>query len=189
MSVKEYPVKIHLKSKISSLLFDDTTRPLVVEDEDGELALVGNTPAVADTVSEEAECDIIEAVTDGVLSVEGDSFTVSYTESEESGMGGSTTKICFERELPEVITMVRCGQVSSAMLFDPSDARRICTYDTGIMPIELAVNTKRVKNSITERGGDVLLEYTVEMRGMQTQRTLMEFSVVRDKRQPAEALS
>lgn len=188
MESKVYPVKIHIKSKIANLLGEDEPRPVVVEDDDGELTVVGTA---VNTNSEKSSSlndysDIIETVTDGSIRVERDAFTVSYKEHEKMGFSNSTTSLSFNPSSPNVITMIRTGDASSAMLFDPSANRQICSYDTGIMPIELAVNTKNVRNSLTESGGSIFLEYTVEMRGIKTQHTQMEFKVKRTENRNEE---
>ena len=66
--------------------------------------------------------------------------------------------------------MLRCGTVSTALVFE-EEKRHLCAYDTGVLPFELCIYTKSVKNGITEAGGRLELQYLVEIRGAKAEQT------------------
>ena len=67
---------------------------------------------------EQQEDDVIELVTEGRLEREDEGhFTLSYQESEVTGLEGTLTTFQIE---PERITLMRLGGVNSEMVFDPA---------------------------------------------------------------------
>ncbi len=93
---------------------------------------------------------------------------IYYEETELTGMEGSRTTVCFDRENPEIITMMRSGQVSTALVFERGK-RHHCVYNTPYMPFEVCVWTIDVKNEIEEKGL-FELDYIVEIRGARAER-------------------
>ncbi len=102
---------------------------------------------------------------------------IEYDETEISGMEGSTTSISFEKKNPELVTMLRGGAVYTALVFEAAK-RHICAYETQYMPFELCVYTVKTKNTISRRGGKIILDYFVQIRGASAQRTKMTLEII-----------
>ncbi len=120
----------------------------------------------------------IEMTVEGIFKKDdGGNVTLSYPEPEENGMAGCDTVISFNAAEPDSVTMTRYGAISTALAFDLKNRRQMCSYDTGIIPIEFCICTKNVKNSIGEEGGILLLDYSIEMRGVPTERNRMVIEV------------
>ena len=76
---------------------------------------------------EQQEDDVIELVTEGRLEREDEGhFTLSYQESEVTGLEGTLTTFQIE---PERITLMRLGGVNSEMVFELG-RRHLSMYDT-----------------------------------------------------------
>ncbi len=120
----------------------------------------------------------IEMFSEGELYVTDDRVIIAYDESELTGMEGSSTQVRFERNHPELVTMMRSGSVSTILVFEEGK-RHICTYQTPYMPFEICVYTKSVKNELLERGV-IDLDYIVEIRGAQAERTQFKIEVFED---------
>jgi len=45
------------------------------------------------------------------------------------------------------------------------------------MPVEFTVNTRKVGNTVTEKGGAILLDYCIEIRGVNTERNKLFIKV------------
>lgn len=105
-----------------------------------------------------------------------ETVTLSYPESELTGMQGSQSSIIFRTDDPGLIHMVRTGTVSTALTFR-AHCRAICTYDTPYMPFQVGIHSLRVDNSLLETG-KLNLEYIIEIRGAQAERCRMEMTVV-----------
>lgn len=114
----------------------------------------------------------IEISTEGVLVHEDGRFSVRYDETELTGMEGSVTVVEFSDDDPSTVTMTRSGSASASMIFK-ENSRYMSTYETGIFPIEMCVATKSVCNEITENGGTVTIDYTIEIHGVCMERTYL----------------
>jgi uncharacterized beta-barrel protein YwiB (DUF1934 family) len=108
--------------------------------------------------------------TEGILSFDEKTVSLSYNEDETSGMEGSVTRLVFNRDDRGMVSMIREGQVSSSLVFSDTDRRQLCMYDTGILPpFEICVYTRDIVNEINENGGYIELDYLIELRGVSMQ--------------------
>ncbi len=114
------------------------------------------------------EPEKIQIKTLGAYELDGNNVKIYYDETELTGMEGSRTTICFDRATSEIITMMRTGQVSTALVFEKGK-RHHCVYNTPYMPFEVCVWTIDVKNQIEEKGL-FELDYIVEIRGARAER-------------------
>lgn len=104
--------------------------------------------------------DVIELVTDGTLAQEGgDSYTLSYQESEVTGMEGTLTTFHIE---PERITLMRMGEFSSQMVFEEG-RRHLSLYNTPYGPLSVEVNTHSMLSHISPSGGEIKISYYMEI--------------------------
>lgn len=94
---------------------------------------------------------------------------ISYEETELTGMEGSSTVISFDQKNEGVVTMLRTGLVSTALVFE-AGKRHHCVYSTPYMPFEVCVHTLSVKNDVTANGY-LEIDYIVEIRGARAERT------------------
>ena len=132
---------------------------------------------------EEIESDVennapegpIEMFSEGELYITDERVIIAYDESELTGMEGSHTQVRFEKSAPELVTMMRSGSVSTILVFEEGK-RHICTYQTPYMPFEICVYTTKVINNLLENGV-IELDYIVEIRGAQAERTQFKIEV------------
>ena len=94
---------------------------------------------------------------------------ITYTEDESTGLGGSETAIIYNIAEKGIVTMVREGAVSTALVFE-AGKRHHSVYSTPYMPFTVCVHTLKVDNRI-ENDGILELDYIVEIRGAQAERT------------------
>ena len=134
-----------------------------------------------DSSSEHGE-ELLELISEGRMQrlidpeTGAETVTLSYPESELTGMQGSQSSIIFRTDDPGLIHMVRTGTVSTALTFR-AHCRAICTYDTPYMPFQVGIHSLRVDNSLLETGR-LTLEYIIEIRGAQAERCRMEMTVM-----------
>ena len=119
--------------------------------------------------SEEPES--AEMMMEGRLVVTSKRAELVYHESELTGMEGSVTKIGFDLDTPLLVTMLRGGSVSTALVFEPHQ-RHICVYNTPFSSFEVCVHTLEVKNGLLE-SGRLYLDYLIEIHGARTERCQM----------------
>lgn len=101
---------------------------------------------------------------------------IAYT--EEESMDDTDSVIVYDRARPNAVSICRTGSVVN-MLVCEKGVRHISAYKTPIMPFEIAVYTKKCEGGFTfERGGSLELDYMVEVRGADMQRTVMTIDAI-----------
>ena len=65
---------------------------------------------------------------------------IAYEETELTGMEGSCTSLSFTKDAPGIVSMLRSGTVSTALVFE-AGKRHHCVYKTPVMPFEICVHT------------------------------------------------
>ena len=129
-----------------------------------------------------AETEHSEMTVLGRYHDDGIRVAISYDEGELSGMEGSRTTVSYQKNEPGVITMLRTGSVKTALLFEKGRCHE-CVYQTPIAHFDVRVQTDEVNNSL-EGVGVLYLDYTVELKGAQPQRTKMTLTLLPDFDKP-----
>lgn len=125
--------------------------------------------------------DTLELGAQGYISDDGDRIEICYDESELTGMEGASTTLSFDKKNPALVTMLRGGSVTTAMVFEQKK-RHICVYETPYMPFELCIHTLAVRNELLTRGM-LYLDYVVEFKGAQAERT--KFTMMIEEKKPS----
>lgn len=108
---------------------------------------------------EGAEEESMELVTEGLLQWDGGAYNLSYQESEITGLGGTLTTFQIEKDC---VTLLRVGEVNSQMVFQEG-RRHLSMYDTPYGSLAVGINTRRMRAAIGERGGDIEIDYNIEI--------------------------
>lgn len=103
--------------------------------------------------------DTMELVTKGRLSRVGESYTLSYQESELTGLEGTLTTIQVDGGQ---VTLMRVGEFNSQLVFQEG-RRHLSMYNTPYGAMSIGVNTRHLMASLTDQGGDIEVDYTVEV--------------------------
>ena len=142
---------------------------------ESELVAANLAPIPDEEGGEDGE---MEMFFDGRLRLTDEEYSVSYEESALTGMEGATSQLFFRLDQPDLVTMLRTGAVSTALVFEPNK-RHTCVYKTPYMIFEACVHTLKVENKLLAdaTGGTLLLDYVVEIRGAQAERCCMTLSV------------
>ncbi|MCQ4864148.1 DUF1934 domain-containing protein [Pseudoflavonifractor phocaeensis] len=129
---------------------------------------------------EDVEDETIELVTEGLLNKEGEGeYTLSYQESELTGLEGTLTTFQVEQGR---ITLMRIGEVNSQMVFEEG-RRHLSMYDTPYGALAIGVNTRRMRSSLGEHGGDIEIDYAIEIDHAVAGQNLFQINV-REKKGP-----
>ena len=123
------------------------------------------------TVGEEDDTYIFGVT--GKLKKAGDNtLELSYADNES--LDGTFTVIRIDAAHPNMVTIMRNGGIVNTIVCEKG-VRHISVYDTPVMPFQLAVYTKKCEGAITfEKGGVLELDYMVELRGTDIQRTMLK---------------
>ena len=128
-------------------------------------------------VNAESGPEEMELVTPGRLVRDAQGrYTISYEESELTGLEGSATVLQIEGGR---VTLLREGSVNSQMVFEEG-CRHLSMYETPYGALSVGINTRRMKNTVGEDGGDLEIDYAVEIDNLLAGQNLFRMSVKRD---------
>ena len=124
---------------------------------------------------EDAPTDTIELVTEGTLTGDGKGYTLTYQESELTGLEGTRTTIRVEQD-GELVTMLRTGQVNAQMVFQVG-RRHLAMYNTPYGSMAIGVNTLHLMADVDDDGGEVEIDYAIEIDHAVAGRNLFRIEV------------
>ena len=102
----------------------------------------------------------MELVTAGTLKRDGaGGYTVSYQETELTGLEGTTTRLYIR---DGQVTLLREGSINSQMVFEEG-RRHLSMYETPYGALSIGVNTRRMRSTLGEAGGDLEIDYANEI--------------------------
>lgn len=137
----------------------------------------GDTPTLrAPAHIPEDDVERLEITAEANYHDDGTRISITYHESEMTGMAGAVTSISFNKNDTGLVSMLRHGTVKTAMVFE-TGKRHLCVYETPVMPFEVCILTSKVINAI-ESEGTLTLDYTVELRGAVAEQTHLHLRVL-----------
>lgn len=107
--------------------------------------------------------ETIELVTQGRYRYEPGLATISYTESELTGLCGVQSVFTIDENAKKAV-LCRTGPLNSTMTFVVGQTDE-SLYDMGFGGLLIRVCTTRMTTLFNERGGIFDLEYTIEIEG------------------------
>ena len=118
--------------------------------------------------------DEMELVTSGTLKRDsGGGFTISYQESELTGLEGTTTKLHIDGGR---VTLLREGSINSQMVFEEG-RRHLSMYETPYGALSIGINTRRMRSTLDEAGGDLEIDYAIEIDNLLAGHNLFRMNV------------
>ena len=101
--------------------------------------------------------EVTELATEGLMTIEGEEVTLTYQESELTGMEGTTTRFIVRGD---TVVLERTGMIVSRMEFKQGE-RSSSFYETpwGTMAVDIA--TTKLAHRLTERGGVMEIAFTI----------------------------
>ncbi len=124
-------------------------------------------------IYEGREPDVTELVTSGTLWEDDGGYTISYMETELTGLEGTTTQLRVEG--PRV-TLLREGSVNSQMIFEVG-RKHLSMYETPYGSLAIGIDTRRMKNTLDASGGDLEIDYAIEVDNLLAGKSLLQLSV------------
>ena len=122
----------------------------------------------------ESSPDEVELVTAGTLKEDGaGGYTVSYQETELTGMEGTTTRLHIHKGRA---TLLREGNVNSQMVFEEG-RRHLSMYETPYGALSIGVSTRRMRSTLGEAGGDLEIDYAIEIDNLVAGQNLFRMNV------------
>ena len=98
---------------------------------------------------------------------------LSYQESELTGLEGTRTSVMV---MPNQVVVDRDGTVKSRMVFREG-SKDSFLYSTPFGQATLGVDTRRIRGSMDERGGQIEIDYVVDMEHAVVTRNRFQITV------------
>ena len=122
---------------------------------------------------DDVDPDATELTTEGTLELTEKGLLLTYQETALTGMEGTTTT--FEVSGPQVI-LRRVGSVNSQMVFQEG-RRHMSMYNTPYGAIEIGINTSHLMTDLHDRGGDIEIDYAIEVDHAMAGRNIFQINV------------
>lgn len=109
---------------------------------------------------EEENSSTLDFMTDGLYSFIDNVGCLSYEETEVTGMPGTRTSVII---MPDRIVVDRDGSITSRMEFKEGEKSSFI-YKTPFGNATMGINTRHIKHSFDENGGNAEIEYVLDMQ-------------------------
>ncbi len=119
------------------------------------------------------DADTIEFVTDGIYCRTEEGYQIFYRESELTGLEGTCTTVDIT---PDAVSVERKGMLNAKMVFREGEKDRFL-YDTRFGAATLGVETRRVTADFNDLGGELSIDYIVNMEHTVASRNTLKMSV------------
>ena len=106
------------------------------------------------------EDDRIEIMTYGSLVKKGDTYYITYKETQTIGFEGCTTTIKIAADGSRV-AMLRFGPANAQLIVE-RDRRNICYYETEVGGLTLGVTGDGIECALSEKGGTAAFSYLLD---------------------------
>ncbi len=119
------------------------------------------------------DADTIEFVTDGIYCRTEDGYQIFYRESELTGLEGTSTTVDIT---PDAVSVERRGMLNARMVFREGERDRFL-YDTRFGAATMGVETRRIEARFDDLGGELSIDYVVNMEHTVASRNTLKMSV------------
>ena len=126
-----------------------------------------------------SEEDSLEFVTDGYYFYDGDVGCLSYQESEVTGMEGTRTSVMVG---PDQVVVDRDGNINSRMIFREG-LKNSFQYRTPFGTATFGVDTRRIQHNFGEDGGNMEIDYVVDLEHAVVTRNKFQITVKQTEEQ------
>lgn len=123
---------------------------------------------------EQDKPETVELMTRGVMLDRNGKFSISYTETELTGTPGVVTTFFIPN--PQRVVLTREGPIQSRMVFSEG-VKDESLYDLGFGSLLVGVCARKIDVDLSEEGGRLRIDYTVEIEQSVTSRNSYEILV------------
>lgn len=105
-------------------------------------------------------------------------ITLTYEEADDSTLGNTHNIIRYDPANPHALSIQRSGELMNTLVCEKG-RRHTSVYTSPMLPmaLEACTFTRRCDVNLNEQGGVVFLDYLIEIRGADVQRTTIRMDV------------
>lgn len=115
-------------------------------------------------ISEDSDENVMELITEGKYYKKGNTYFITYKESEVTGMKGTTTTL---KVADNMVTLMRFGSVNSQFVFQRGQ-KHVSYYDTEYGAFTISVYTNQMEIKVDDNGGEIRVGYELEIDNNKT---------------------
>jgi uncharacterized beta-barrel protein YwiB (DUF1934 family) len=115
-------------------------------------------------LAEDSDANVLELVTEGKYYKKGNTYFITYKESEVTGMQGTTTTL---KVADNTVTLMRFGTVNSQFVFQRGQ-KHVSYYDTEYGAFTIGVYTNEIDIRVDDSGGEIRVGYELEIDNNKT---------------------
>lgn len=123
------------------------------------------------------EADSVDFVTDGLYMYDDGVGCLSYMESEVTGLEGTRTSVMV---MPDKVVVDRDGIITSRMVFQEG-RKNAFQYNTPYGMATLSMNTRRIFKDFNADGGQLKIDYVIDVEHAVVSRNLFKLTVSKQK--------
>lgn len=117
--------------------------------------------------------------TEAAMEVTPGSIVITYDEAPGSDLGQTRSTIRIDRANPHSLSIERSGTLMNTLICEKGRRHTSVYYSPMIpAPLEACTYTRRCDVDVDEEGGVIYLDYIIEIRGADVQRTTIRMNVV-----------
>lgn len=105
------------------------------------------------------EPEVVELTTEGVMTQTAEGWSISYEETDLTGLQGATTTFTVK---PGHVTLTRTGTVQSSMVFQEG-IRHESLYQLDVGALMVCVCARRIQTELSMEGGYLDVYYTIQI--------------------------
>ena len=114
-------------------------------------------------ITADGDTDNVSLTTLGSYQMKNGKHYIVYKETEATGYAGCTTTL---KAWDGGVSMTRFGNGTNSTLVIEKGAITLCNYQTVAGPIMLDINGIDIANNLTDNGGNLTFEYSLNAGGM-----------------------
>ena len=116
--------------------------------------------------------------TEAEMDVTPGQITITYEEAPGSDLGQTRSTIRIDRANPHSLSIERSGALMNTLICEKG-RRHTSVYSSPMipMPLEACTYTRRCDTDLDEEGGVIFLDYIIEIRGADVQRTTIRMNI------------
>lgn len=122
----------------------------------------------------EGNTDVMEFVSVGEYSITDDEIVLVYDEGVSYGINGVKTTLTLKKD--GIVTLERNGGAYGNLVVEEGK-RHLCQYRTEYGDIMIGIFGESVKNNLTEFGGELSLQYSIDVNAGLLSKNKVEISI------------
>ncbi len=128
---------------------------------------------------EDTEPTVMNIFCDAEITDDGDNVYIEYGEHLSEDGEITQSKMIFAKKSPEMVSLVRTGEVTTSWLFSRGE-RYACSYNIDGMAFDFCIVTKALKNTLSLDGGVISVNYDMEVRGITISKNEYKLTVLKN---------